>query len=381
MTNIRARKFLLVGLSIATLALLAGGFLLHAHRIALLQAVPPPEKFPWALRTAKVEKRDLTAGFPVLATLSSQTEVVIIPQISGVIHRMGPREGQTVEKNLLLVEIDVQEIDNQLAALEADRLAAEGEAVLQESELQRMEALLPKGFVTQEAVDQRRTTLQTAKQRVKQLQGEIDALKTRRKYGTIVSPVDGVISARIQEPGDLAAPGREIYRITASAGAKIGVTVPQQVAARLREGSEISISHGNQSLTLAVSRVFPSLDALSMGRAEADLDRIPFGLPSGARVPGRVIQDRWPDALVVPRTALFLAANGETATAFRLIPAAGSDFASLERVVLTIIGSGREGVAVSGDISEGDIVVLAQENQLLQLADGDPVIAEPGLGR
>jgi len=382
MLSVWIRRLLLAGLSVAALgALAAGGFALHARRVEALQQVPTPETFPWALRTARIKRLDLTTGFPVLATLSSQAEIVIIPQISGVIRRMGPREGQPIKKDQLLVQLDTQELDNQIAALEANYQAAKGEVGLQIKELQRSETLLTKGFATQETVDRLRTALRTARQRVKQLQGEIAALKTRRKYGTILSPVDGVIADRHQEPGDLAAPGREIYRITATTGAKIGVTVPQEVAARLHEGSEITIDHGDQSLTVAVSRVFPTLDALSMGSAEADLDSIPFGLPSGARVPGRVILERWPNALVVPRTAIALAPNGKTGTMFRIGAAPEGNPARLERVEVTIIGSGRAGVAVGGAVSEGDLVAIAQENEMLKLKDGDPVLPEPGQGR
>jgi membrane fusion protein, multidrug efflux system len=382
MSSVWARRGLFAGLSVVVLAAFAGGgFALHARRVAALQQVPAPEKFPWALRTAEVKRHDLTAGFPVLATLSSQAEIVIIPQISGVIRRMGPREGEPVRKDLLLVRIDTQELVNQIAALSASYQAAKGEAVLREKELRRKQALLPKGFATQEAVDQLRTALQTARQRVKQLRGEVDALRTRLKYGTIRSPVDGVIAARLQEPGDLAAPGRAVYRITATTGAKIRVTVPQAVAARLRKGSEIRLDLGGQSLTVWLSRVFPSLDALSMGSAEADLGNIPFGLPSGSRVPGRVILDRWPGALVVPRTAIVLASDGQSGTIFRVVAARDGNPGRLRRIKVKIIASGREGVAISGAVSEGDRVAIAQETELLKLKDGDPVLPEFGRER
>jgi len=378
MSTVWAKKALLAGLSVLVLiALTASGFALHARRVEALQQVPAPEKFPWALRTAPVAKRDLTAGFPVLATLSSQTEVAITPQISGVIRQMGPREGQSVKKGGLLVQLNIQELENQLAALKASQQAAKDEVALNEKNLKRQETLLLKGFATQEAVDTLRTALQTTTQRVNQLRGEIEALKTRLKYGTILAPVDGIISARLQEPGDLASPGHAIYRINAVTGAKIKITVPQSVAARLHEGSEVRLDHGDQSISVAVSRVFPSLDALSMGSAEADLVSIPFGLPSGARLPGRVILDRWPGTFVVPRTALILAPDGETGTIFKVVSEGNGKPARLEQVKVEIVASGREGVAVSGAVAEGDQVAIAQENELLKLKDGDPVSPEP----
>jgi len=375
--SVWTRKTVLTALSVAVLATLAvGGYALHTRRIEALQASPSPAQYPWALRTARVQIRDLALGFPVLATLSSQTEVVITPQLSATIREMGPREGQQVEKQQLLVRLDTQELEDHLAALKAQRQSAKDEVALQEKEDKRKEALLGKGYATQETVDRVQAALKTAKQSVNQLQNEIEALKTRLEYGVIRSPVSGVIAARLQEPGNLAAPGQPIYRITASAGAKIKITVPQTVAEQLTSGSEIVLSHGEQTRTIKVTRIFPALDALSMGSAEADLNQIPFGLPSGARVSGRVILDRWIDAKVLPRTALILSPDGRRGTIFRVI--AGKDGApgQVEKVEVQILASGSEGVAVKGDLSEGDIVVIAQENELLKLKDGDRVLPE-----
>jgi len=80
MLSVRTRRILLATLVIALVAALAGGAIsLRARRSAALQNAPPPPQYPWALRTAPVEKRDLTVGFPILATVSSLAEVVIIP--------------------------------------------------------------------------------------------------------------------------------------------------------------------------------------------------------------------------------------------------------------------------------------------------------------
>lgn len=372
------RTTLVGGVFIVVLAALAyGGYRLHGDRVAALQQVSTAARFPWAMRTVEVARRELTTGFPVLATLHTQTEVSVTPQISGVIRQMGPREGEAVKQGDLLAQLDIQELINQLAALQANFQAARDTAALSLSDLTRQEKLLTKGFTTQASVDRLRTALQTATQKVNEMSAEIEALKTRIKYGTILSPIDGVIAARLQEPGDLAAPGRAIYHITAATGAKIKITVPQAVAAQLHKGSTVRLDHGTEHISVAIDRVFPSLDALSMGTAEADLEAIPFDLPSGARLPGRVILEQTPDAFVVPREALILSPDGDTGIVFRVVAQAGAELARLERVEVKIVASGREGVAVSGDIGQGDRVAIARENALLKLKDGDPVYPEP----
>lgn len=374
--SIWTRRTFFFVLSIVVLITLAvGGYILHVKRMEKLQESHSPTQYPWALRTATVQIRDLSSGFPILATLSSQTEVMITPQLSGTIIEMGPREGQKVKKQKLLVRLDTQELKNQLAALKARNQAAKDQVALQEKEAKRKKALLDKGYATQEAVDRVETALQTAKQSVNQLQNEIKALKTRLEYGIIRSPVSGVIAARLQEPGNLATPGKPIYRITASTGAKIKITVPQTVAEQLTIGSEIVLSHGEHTISIKITRIFPALDALSMGSAEADLDQIPFGMPSGAKVSGRVILNRLINAKVLPRTAIILSPNGKIGTIFRIIADKDEKLGQMKKVEVKILTSGKEGVAVEGDLSKGDIVVVAQENELLKLKDGDQVLS------
>ena len=346
MTRSSSRRALIGAIFIVAVAALAyGGYRLHAKRVAALEEVPAAAQFPWAMRTTTVKKRDLTVGFPVLATLRSQAEAAITPQISGVIRQIGPQEGDAVKKGALLVQIDVEELNAQLSALKASLQAAEDTAALRKSDLARQEALFKKGFATQETVDTLRTALQTAEQKVNQLDAQIDALKTRIRYGTILAPMDGVIAARLQEPGELATPGRAIFRITAATGAKIRITVPQAVAAQLHKGSEVRLDHGDEHVSVAVSRIFPSLNELGV--------------------------------FVVPRTALILSPDGESGTMFKVLGTDGADLSRLQRVTVKIVASGREGVAVSGDIGTGDRVVVGREDDLLRLKDGDEVLPEP----
>lgn len=123
----------------------------------------------------------------------------------------------------------------------------------------------------------------------------------------------------------------------------------------------------------ALSRGFPALDARAMGCAEVDLDALPFGLPSGARVPARVILEQVNDALTVPQEALVRTGGGKHYV-FALDE--GGHGAHLRRVSVTPLLDGGSAVAVDGDLKPGDRVVVAHRGVLLRLRNGDPTIAE-----
>ncbi len=362
---------------IAGLLLLGGLFFLRSHVIRARADVLAPAQSPWALHVIKVGKGTITQGFPVLATLSSQDEISLKPQLSGTISFIGPRAGKKVRKGEVLVRIDTSEISNNLAALEASLVSAKANVALQAAELKRTRKLKSKGYATPEQYDKLVAALKGAQGQVGQLEAQIAATKTRIAYGIIHSPVNGSVITRNQTKGDLASPGKEIYRINVASGAKVMVSVPQEVLAGIKPGSAVVLTYGALSKTVRLTRLGPSLDALSMGTAEADIDVIPFHLPSGARVPARVVTRSNEGVLIVPLSALVLSADGQNGHVFKVERTGKNRRAVLHKINVRLVARGSEGVGVSGDLSPGDELVSAHQTVLLRLREGEAVRPYP----
>jgi len=119
-------KSFLIGLLIflLILAAVAAGLKIRQKRAHELASMPPPEPAPWALHVASVEKGDLIRGFPTLAELNASQEITLRAQIAGTVLEMGPREGVEVKPGQRLVRIDVRELMENRASLEAQLAAA-----------------------------------------------------------------------------------------------------------------------------------------------------------------------------------------------------------------------------------------------------------------
>jgi len=96
----------------------------------------------------------------------------------------------------------------------------------------------------------------------------------------------------------------------------------------------------------------------------------PFGLPSGARVGVDLVIREIPRAAVVPLKSLL--ENVDRAYVFRLRPEKG-ELARVEVVPVRVLGRSGEEVAVSGELSAGDLVAVAEESTLLRLHPGELV--------
>ena len=362
------------GATALALALGMGGvFLLRAHVKSVLADVAAPAQAPWALHVVKLRKGTVSEGFPALATLSTQDEISIKPQISGVISAIGPRAGRKVKKGALLARIDTTEIENNLAALTASLNSAKAKLKLEKIELARTRRLVKKGYATPEQKDQKVAAVQQGRGLVDQLKAQIAAAKTRIAYGSIYAPVSGSIIVRNQTKGDLAAPGKEIYRLNAAGGARVKVSVPQEVLAHVHPGGLVFLTYGDKQQTIKLTRISPSLDSLSMGTAEADLSQIPFGLPSGARVQARAVLDSKKEVLIAPLATLAIAADDQSAIVFKVGARGKNGLAKLQKLEVKLISRGAEGVAISGDLQAGDELVSAHQSVLLRLRDGEQV--------
>jgi len=358
------------------LILITGGIILHKRRAEEITNVPVETIAPWALHVAKVSDEQVDSGFPALAKLSASEEVVIMSRISGRILTMGPREGIRVHKGDLLVRIDTREIEDGIHSLKAQHIAAKAETNRARNELARERKLLTDSGSSKSAVETRRTVFVAAAQKVKSLEHEINALEVQKGYGTITSPTEGVIAARSAEPGDMAVPGRPLYRITSVGGALVQVRLPQSVLHNVHLGTPMVLSYDDREITLPVNRIFPTVDARALGFVEADVDTIPFDLPSGSRVACRIILEQATDGVMVPNNSVFCGADREQCRVARILSRDGKNV--VDMVPVKIILQGHDGVAVQGSLNAGDLVVIAHEIVLLQLKNGDPVTLARG---
>lgn len=369
--NTRTRK-LLIGLLavLILLAAVAAGLKIRQKRAAQLAAMPPPEPAPWALHVAEVSRGSLQRTFPTLAELSASQQITLRAQVAGTILEMGPREGVAVQPGQRLARIDVRELLENKASLEAQLAAARAEVERAHDEYRRHLKLEEKGLTSDEALQARRTAWVAAKEKVRSLQRQISALQVRIGYGEVKAPVAAVIAARLAEPGDAAQPGTPLYRLSVDSAARLKVTLPQEILSQIRPGTRVILRHGEHHQVVTLDRIFPALDARALGSAEADLERLPFGLPSGARIPAEVVLQSVDDALKVPLEALVRTGQGR-AWLFQVKDG------RLHKVPVSVLLEGDRLAAVRGDLDPGQPVVVAHRSVLLQLADGDRVTTEP----
>jgi RND family efflux transporter MFP subunit len=366
-------------LSFALALIIAAGLIigvvkLREMRTAKFDALPEAVRPPWALHLTSVKQDTLIRSFPVLAKLIGSTEITVSSQVSGIITKMGPREGIKVKKGQLLAKVDVRDLIEQRAGLVAQRKAAEAEVKRAKSEYKRRKKLYKKKLISKEIVESKYTAVLATQEQVKSLIQQIATLDVRIGYGKIYAPRTALIAARLTETGDVAQPGKPLYRLTVESGARLQVKLPQVILEKVHRGTKVLLKHGKQQASVRINRIFPILDNHALGTAEADLTRMSFHLPSGARISAKVVLEQARHALIVPRQSVIKTAKG--GFLFKAVQKQDKKW-YLKRIHVRIRLDASDYFAIATNkLRVRDKVVVAHRSMLLHLKDGDPLYIE-----
>lgn len=213
--------------------LLAGLFL---WRTVHPSAVAQPTVDPVVVAVTKVGRSDVPLLVTAIGNVQSLNNVVLKPQISGVLTKVLVHEGQRVERGQLLASIDdrpVKAAENQARAIESrDRANLK----IAELDLKRDENLLAGEAIAGQTVDQQRALVEQLKATVDSDAAAVQTAEVQRSYASIVSPIAGRVGMRRVDPGNLvqANDPNGLFSVVQIDPISVVFSVPQQDLSRLQ---------------------------------------------------------------------------------------------------------------------------------------------------
>lgn len=288
----------------------------------------------------------------VTGTIRPVQRASIAAKVMGTIDGLSAILGQRVAAGDVLVRISAGEISARV-------LQARAQLNQAERDLARERDLLGKGASTADIVH-------NLEDRLAMTQAMMREAETMLGYATIRAPFDGVVSRKIANAGDLAAPGMPLLELEATTGFQIEAGLPDSLAARLSVGESVhaEVPAAGASFTAALVELSSAADPAAR--------TVPakFSVPTGAAVrSGQFarlqLQGRPVPALLAPAAAV--SRVGQLERVFVV----GSD----NRAILRLVKTG----AVRGDVVEILSGVAAGERLVLNppadLREGQPVEA------
>ncbi|MCK5394864.1 MAG: efflux RND transporter periplasmic adaptor subunit [Gammaproteobacteria bacterium] len=218
-----------------------------------------------------VENKPVSLTQTVSGTLEAVTKIRLYNEESGRITKLPYHEGDVVKKGTLLVQLDNELLKTDVAKAKASREQAK-------LDLSRVKKLLPKKISTEEEVARAHTELDLAiAEERRQL--------TRLKRTSIKAPIDGLITKRLYEPGDMLAQQSHIHTIIDPTALRLKASLAERWLPLVKKDQAVTVTIdalGDKKYSAKVVRIHPTINASThKGTIEILLSPVPDGATVG----------------------------------------------------------------------------------------------------
>ena len=226
---------------------------------------------PKAVEVIVVDRQPIKVTRIITGTLEAMQQVDIVNEEPGRIKQIHFYEGDSVEKDAVLLELDGSLIEAQLDKARASLNQAK-------LDLKRLKRLVPSSLASQDQLARAETATQ-------QTQAEVRLLETRLNHTLIRAPFAGKISERFKEPGDVVPVNSHILSLINPHALKARLNVSGLLLNQLQKDAQVSLridALGDTRFPARILRVHPVLDPVSrQGVVEVQLDPVPAGAVPG----------------------------------------------------------------------------------------------------
>lgn len=318
---------------------------------------------------ATAKQADIPVQLEALGTVTPLANVVVQPQVSGVLTAVLFQEGQMVKKGDVLATIDPQPFQNSLAQASGARQRDEAQLAAARVTLSRYQTLLGQDSIARQDVD-------TQAALVKQLEGTVaidraneNTARLNLTWSRITAPVSGRIGLRPVDAGNYISTGATngIATITQIAPIDVEFAIPQdrvpEVQDRLAQGAKLDATAFDRTRTRRLATgTFATLDnlvdtATGTVKAKARFSNADNTLFPNQFVNLRLLLRTVSGAVVVPVTALRHGPNGDYVYVLK-------DDSTVAQRTVTRGESSVDNVAIMSGLTAGEQVVTEGGDRL-----------------
>ncbi len=224
-------------------------------------------------------------------TVRSATSSVLSAQIGGTIQSISVKPGDRVRRGQTLAVLDDRSVRAQATAADAaaeasssgvtevaqSLAAARAQQHLAELTYNRYQTLLAKNSVSRAEFDQVSANFASASANVaalearqkqveaqgRQAKSEAQAAQTAFSYSRIVSPINGLVTAKSVDAGTVVMPGMPILTVEDPGNLRLEASLPSKFSDQVRLGQSVAVSVNDATVEGRVVEITPSADPAS----------------------------------------------------------------------------------------------------------------------
>lgn len=252
---------------LALAALLAGGAQWAKQRqaaqdAAALAAAPPP--VPTIELSASdvitAQSQTLSLGIAVSGALKASQSALVKARVAGELQTLNVREGDRVQAGQMIAQIDPTEFRARVRQAQQQADAAQAQVDIAQRQFDNNQALVNQGFISQTALLTSQANLNGATANHAAAMAALDLAKKTLADATLRSPLSGVVSQRMAQPGERVAIEARLLEVINLSQLELEAALTAEDAGRVRVGmtAQLQVEGQTEPVLAQVLRINPS---------------------------------------------------------------------------------------------------------------------------
>src|SRR3982751_7107576 len=176
---------------------------------------PPP---PTAVGMVTLQPSPIEVSSDFISTVRSLHSTTIQPQVDGRITRVFVKSGDIVRAGSPIVQIDPEKQSATLQNTESQRAARVADVTYWKNQVDRLQALLKAGAISQNEFDTAQHNLEAAQAQLSALDAQVREGRVQLQYYRVTAPTAGAVGDITIREGDRVTTSTEITTIDDKAG-------------------------------------------------------------------------------------------------------------------------------------------------------------------
>jgi RND family efflux transporter MFP subunit len=193
---------------------------------AAIDSLDPNKKLP-LVESITIKDTAFTHYIEIQGNVDTKQNIIIYPEMSGVLQQLNVKAGQRVSKGQVLATIDDGGIGSQVAQ-------AKAQLSLAQTTYDRQKRLWDQKIGSEMQFLEAKTNLESQQKVVSQLQSQ-------QEKTIIKAPFSGTIDEVMTERGKVVSPGQDLFRIVSLTDMYVSATVPESYLEQVKLGADVSV--------------------------------------------------------------------------------------------------------------------------------------------
>jgi RND family efflux transporter MFP subunit len=193
----------------------------------------------------------------------SEQQVQVASRLMGYIHDIPVHEGDTVKAGQLLFSIDPTDIKGQVDQARAGLAQANAALSDAKADFERFSNLYKEESIPKVQFDKIKLQYNIAQSQANAAQSGLNTAESQLRYAEVRSPINGIVTQKMANKGDLAAPGKPVLAVENPAKLLIQTSVSNETYAHLKMGGSATVEIAGNTLPGKIVRLVSAADAMS----------------------------------------------------------------------------------------------------------------------